>query len=659
MARTATGSILLTLLIFSVISCMVFPMSPLTKTSLAALTLASTACAGSIADIEHVVLLMQENRAFDHYFGTLAGVRNFNDPNVKVNGDTPVWAQNVGNLTTKATSLLPWYLNYMGGSSYESTQCMEAGSNGWSANHAALNGDANNNWPVGNTPWSWAHFERRDIPNHFAIAEGFTVGDMYMESVIASTNPNRVSWVSGTINVQPGSPASPDAGGVYIDNNETPGCEGDHLNCYPLKWKTTPEYLQDMNVTWQVYQDSDNFDDNPLAWFQQYQKASNSSQLAKRGLAYNGLEKFYEDAAAGKLPQVSYIVGPAELSEHQPYQPRDGAWLQQKIVDVVTQSPSYKNTVLMISYDESGGWGDHVVPIHSPNGTAGEWMQDPYGQYGYTYSGPGFRLPFYIISPWTRGGSVYVEPADHSSQILFLEKWLAAKGKNFTSAEMNPWRRRNMADLTNAFDFEHPDYSIPQMPNASYPSTDSKGNWNGYSVCQATYGDNPRPVVPYGAQNESTALATEQGFKSMRGNPTEGRYLTFEMNGYALTHNANGSLTASPSTAKHDSKTQRFILLQGSASTSSFAIISAVDGRAINSAGDGFRNSGGSWQGKYFRGGDEAAAVESYTIRDLGMGRGYSIQNCNGEYLSVDLEGRVQSRRAAGAFGIFSVSYDS
>lgn len=82
------------------------------------------------------------------------------------------------------------------------------------ANHAALNGDNNDNWPIGNTPYSWGHYTRKDIPNHFSIAEGWTVGDMYQESVIASTNPNRVSWVSGTIS---------DKSSVYIDNNESPG----------------------------------------------------------------------------------------------------------------------------------------------------------------------------------------------------------------------------------------------------------------------------------------------------------------------------------------------------------------------------------------------------------------------------------------------------
>lgn len=153
---------------------------------------------------------------------------------------------------------------------------------GWQENQGALNGDLNDHWAIENTPWSWGeqsscnyqtgkltfiaspkgYYTRDDLPNHFAIAEGWAVGDMYQESVIASTNPNRVSWVSGSINA-PGSPQSPSEGGMYIDNNETPGCEGSHLNCYPLKWKTAPEIYEEAGVSWQVYQDTNNFDVRP------------------------------------------------------------------------------------------------------------------------------------------------------------------------------------------------------------------------------------------------------------------------------------------------------------------------------------------------------------------------------------------------------------
>jgi phospholipase C len=112
-----------------------------------------------------------------------------------------------------------------------------------------------------------------------------------------------------------------------------------------------PEYWQDAGVSWQVYQDVDNFEDNMLAYFDQYQKATNSSPLTIHGNTYAGLAKFYSDAAAGILPQISYIIGPAELSEHYPYLPSDGAWLQKQVVDAVTSSPLYNETVLMISYD--------------------------------------------------------------------------------------------------------------------------------------------------------------------------------------------------------------------------------------------------------------------------------------------------------------------
>jgi phospholipase C len=112
-----------------------------------------------------------------------------------------------------------------------------------------------------------------------------------------------------------------------------------------------PEFYQDAGVSWQVYQDVNNFDDNPLAWFKQFQTASNTSVLGERGMSFIGLDKFYSDCAAGTLPQVSYIIGPAELSEHPPYQPRDGAWLQRKVTEAVTNSPLYNKTALIISWD--------------------------------------------------------------------------------------------------------------------------------------------------------------------------------------------------------------------------------------------------------------------------------------------------------------------
>jgi phospholipase C len=287
----------------------------------------------------------------------MAGVRGFSDPNVHKNNGMPVWQQPVN-----ATAYLnPFYLNYLGGDWLNATQCMVAGSNGWAANQLAYDHGLNDHWAVNNTPWSWGHFKRDDIPVQFAIADSYTVADMYQQSVISSTNPNRVTWMSGSINV-PGSPQTKDQGGYpYIDNNETPGCDANGINCYPLSWKTAAEFYEDAGVSWMTYQDADNFDDNALAWFRQFQNAPTSSNLYKRGFQGLSLDTFVAQAANGTLPEISYIVGPTELSEHPPYSPRDGAWLQKRIVDAVTSSPKYSKTVLMISWDETGGFGDQYV----------------------------------------------------------------------------------------------------------------------------------------------------------------------------------------------------------------------------------------------------------------------------------------------------------
>lgn len=186
-----------------------------------------------------------------------------------------------------------------------------------------------------------------------------------------------------------------------------------------------------------------------------------------------------------------------------------------------------------------------------------------------------------------------------------------------------------MADLTKAFDFRNPDYSIPSMPNISYPSTDSKGNWNGDAVCESTY-KTQRPPVPYGKQNVSTSLVSEQGSKAVRGQLTEGRYLVFEMNGHALAY-VNGTLCASKATSKHNDKSQRFVI---HASGSTFTMTSATNGSSVF-----------------------ASSSTSFTFNDMGNGKGYSIL-VGGKYLSIS-KGKVSTSSSPTAgFSVFSVTYN-
>ena len=122
------------------------------------LLVATTTVAGVAAlgleQINHLVLFMQENRSFNHYFGTMAGVRGFSDPNVQVNPDGKSTFQQLvtPSMSTAASVLTPWYLNYLSGDYPNATQCMGAGSNSWSAMHASYNGGLNNQWAAQNTP---------------------------------------------------------------------------------------------------------------------------------------------------------------------------------------------------------------------------------------------------------------------------------------------------------------------------------------------------------------------------------------------------------------------------------------------------------------------------------------------------------------------------
>ena len=633
---------------------------------LAALVSASLAADG-LKKIDHVVLFMQENRAFDHYFGTMAGVRGFKDPNVHISKNTgkDVFHQPVNSSIVKVSGggynsdykppkgvdeLPYWYINHAGGDWKERSQCMLTGSNSWQQNHAAWNKGEIDQWVQVNTPYSIGYYRRDDIPVHFALAEGFIVGDSYHESIIASTHPNRVAWMTGSINVN-GSVlgGDPKLGGTVIDNNIIPGCEDSETigeySCRPLRWKTLPEYFQEAGVSWRVYQDFDNFGCNLLDAFKQYSEAArHKTELAKRSVAFHGIHGFFEDAKNGNLPEVSYIIPPTYLSEHPPYRPEDGAWLQRKVAEAVMTGKKWNSTALFVSYDETGGWADHVIGPHASKGTAGEWMEDPYSsKLGMQPVGPGFRLPFYIISPFTRGGGVFTETSAHESHILFLEKWAKARGKQFHTKELNKWRREQLSDFVNAFDFEHPDYSVPHIPDVPTAHKDPiTGEYNGAYVCQERFHNKVQPPIPYGKHVDVTEHV-ESGFKPVRGNPTEGRYLTFEAWDYALRHDGD-KLTASSKSSKHDGEDQRFVL------------------HAVHSAPKNteFKISTAGKHAKYVTKDLKLCSSKhaaAFSITDRGNGKGYDVK-LSSKHLSLGKDGKVSLvEDNASTFELYSVSY--
>ena len=259
---------------------------------------------GSLRDIEHIVILMQENRSFDHYFGTMPGVRGFADPAaIRLADGGPVFRQPYPGHAQGY--LTPFHLD----TKATSAQATPGTDHSWPTQHLAWNDGKMDQWVRAKGPFTMGYFTQADIPFQWALAQAFTVCDRYHCSVLGPTNPNRLYMWTGMIDPHGV------AGGPVTDN--TPA-----YNNVTLSWTTYPERLQRAGVSWQVYQEEDNYDDNALAWFKQIAGARPDSDLWQRGMRKRPAGAFEADARAGRLPQVSWLAAP---SEHPDYFPAAGA----------------------------------------------------------------------------------------------------------------------------------------------------------------------------------------------------------------------------------------------------------------------------------------------------------------------------------------------
>ena len=191
---------------------------------------------------QHVVLLMQENRSFDHYFGTLAGVRGFSDPGaMKLHHGKSVFHQPDSH--TSDGYLLPFHLD----TKKTNAQKVPSTSHAWATQHASWNNGKMDNWLKAHrhadgekSPFCMGYYKRDDIPFQFALAEAFTICDGYHCSVLGPTWPNRLYWMTGTID--------PDGnhGGPVIQNKDN-----------DFRWTTYAERLEAAGVSWKVYNSKD------------------------------------------------------------------------------------------------------------------------------------------------------------------------------------------------------------------------------------------------------------------------------------------------------------------------------------------------------------------------------------------------------------------
>jgi phospholipase C len=420
---------------------------------------AATAPAGAtLNDIEHFVFLMQENRSFDEYFGTASGVIGFEDPHAiagvfqQAGGQDPKGAPNTDGYT------LPWHMDTK-------------------TTNAQKGGDLDHEWPVMHAMWNrgrmdqfvtgqgeqritMGYFTRDDIPYHYALADNFTLCDMYFCSLLGPTHPNRTMFMTGMID------PNGQHGGPFIDNTQSS----------TMSWETFPEVLQAAGIDWYLYQEgganSDNYGDNPLEQFAAYQDTT--TDLFRRGCsaieipagALKGtgiVAKLKDDVVNSRLPQVSWIVGPQETTEHPTSTPGRGAQFIDQVLEALTADPAvWAKTLLIINYDENDGHFDHVAPPIPPIGTADEYVgADPVGL--------GFRVPCLLISPFTKGPLVCSDVLDHTSTIKLLERRFGVSCTNISA-----WRRSTVGDFTTAINFAAtPDAAMPPMPNGDQQAADA------------------------------------------------------------------------------------------------------------------------------------------------------------------------------------------
>jgi phospholipase C len=418
---------------------------------------------GRLTDIEHVVILIQENRSFDHYFGSYRGVSGFADPKamkLRDGSGLTVFAQPGYPAPGYGGHLLPFRLDTDPSMNGECTNDIE---HGWGPQHRCWNGGGMDGFVsehltdngAANGPLTMGYYRRQDLPFYYALADAFTLCDRFHCSVIGPTDSNRLYSVSGTID--------PDGrnGGPLLETlvANRPSKFG------AFTWTTMPERLQANGVSWKCYGGPDgNYGDNVLSYFKAYQT---NADLAANAFTPTFPGTFQTDCASGQLPQVSWVLAPLVQSEHPPAPVAYGENATYQVLSALTSNPQlWAKTALFVTYDENGGFFDHVAPPVAPPGTAGEYVTvDPLPSAAQGIRGPiglGFRVPGLVVSPFSRGGFVCSETFDLTSTLLFIEKRFGVEVPNLSA-----WRRSVVGDLTSAFNFAAPNQVVPPLPAPS------------------------------------------------------------------------------------------------------------------------------------------------------------------------------------------------
>lgn len=388
-------------------------------------TIGREAPLGEAIPVDHVLVMMMENRSFDHYFGQLRA-RGVADVEVPPDG----WSN-----PRADGSPAPRY--------HETTPCTTDTNHGWGGSFRQWNNGRNDGFVTTNNPMgerAMGYFDEPDIPFYYGLARAFAIGDRYFSSVMGPTWPNRYFLLAGT-----------SFGFTYNApyDGDTPASPALHLM----------RRLDEAGYEWRDYAG-----DLRLTGLFPYYGIVRTETRAQ----YHSHDDLIADLASGDLPAFSLIEphyqgnGGTREDEHPPGTPQMGERLVERVVRALMASPAWRRSALFVTYDEHGGFADHVPPPEAcaPDDHA-PFDRSMHPATEGSFRRYGFRVPFIVVSPYAKRGFVSHTVYDHTSIVRFVEA-------RFGLAAMTA-RDANANVPLDMFDFEHPpSMTPPTLPAGGY-----------------------------------------------------------------------------------------------------------------------------------------------------------------------------------------------
>jgi phospholipase C len=346
---------------------------------------------------------MQENHSFDNYFGRLNQPQHYG-------GAIDGVDSRQSNPAADGRSVSAYHAD---------TLCVDDPGHGWNAIHKAWNKGAMDGFVAVNGEKAMGYYDERDLPFYYDIADKFAVADRYFSSALTQTFPNRFFLWAGT------------AFGHIRNDKPTPVVGFDQ--------KTIFDRLNEHGISWKYYK-------NGFGYVHLFQP------LALRNLSrIKGIDQFAKDLQSGDLPDVAFLD--AEFEKGEDEHPKSNiqkgqAFVAQRLKELMGSS-AWRDSVLFVTYDEGGGFFDHVAPPEACVPDAIEPKLDAGDEPG-RFDRLGVRVPFVAISPYVKHHYVSHEVYDHASILKFIE--------NTFNLPALTARDANASGLEDLFDFAYPDF---------------------------------------------------------------------------------------------------------------------------------------------------------------------------------------------------------